>query len=137
MLKERAVELLQEMGIQSVNFYDKKTYLRKGRVHVGIFPVEAAREDQFYFSINGGDELFCISRSLITQCELEEHRGQDKYQVPLELADKIAKDEDLQELEDENFSRMTIRDFAAITWGKPISQKAWLNGLIIKNREHV
>lgn len=30
------------------------------------------------------------------------------------------------------YSAMSLRDFAAITWKKPVSQKKWLNELIIK-----
>jgi hypothetical protein len=33
---------------------------------------------------------------------------------------------------DEPFARMTMKDFCAITWKKPLSDKKWLNDLINK-----
>lgn len=35
---------------------------------------------------------------------------------------------------DEHASKMTIRDYAAIAWKKPVSNKGWLNALILQNQ---
>ena len=46
-----------------------------------------------------------------------------------EESEKLTKNEEENE-EDELMKNMTIRDFAAIMWNSPISNKQWLNKLI-------
>ena len=48
-----------------------------------------------------------------------------------EESEKLTKNEEENE-EDELMKNMTIRDFAAIMWNSPISNKQWLNKLIKK-----
>jgi hypothetical protein len=133
MEKERALLRLKELGINTQNFFDKRTYLREGAVHVGIFPVEAGREDHFYFTVNNENEIYSISRDEIQKCPKEEHLGKEKYQVLLSKADCIYR-ESAEEFMDENVKNMTIRDYCAIHWQKPVSSKDWLNALIIQNK---
>jgi hypothetical protein len=130
MEKERAFEKLKELGIETQNYHNKKTYVWKDRVCVGIFPVEADREEKFYFSINTEDKLYMIDSSLIKGCIIEQHFGKDKYQVPLSFATLIWEDKAYIEPVDENFKNLTIRDLVAIIHKKPISGKDWLNILI-------
>lgn len=135
MEKSKALEKLKELGIDTNNFYDKKTFIKSGEVCIGIFPVEANREENFYFSINTEEELFTLSREVILkEAEQSEHMGKMKYEIALSHAKSLWKDSGVfTERPDDNFKSMTIRDFAAIHWKKPISDKAWLNALIQKN----
>lgn len=72
------------------------------------------------------DELINISE-LHVEPEVKEHVV--KEQVELDFKDTPTGDEDAP------FADMTIRDFAAIQWKKPISQRAWLNELINTNHK--
>lgn len=134
MEKERALEKLKELGIETQNYYNKKTYVWNNRVCVGIFPVEANKEEKFYFSINAEEKIYMISSDTVKSCAIEQHFGKDKYQVPLELATSIWQDQVFVEMPDLPFTKMTVRMFYAMLQNKPVSNVDWLDTLIRQNQ---
>lgn len=133
MEKQRALDKLKELGIDTQNFYDKKTYIYNGEVCVGIFPVEANRDDTFYFSINHEDILYMMSSDAIRKCPTDKHLNQDKFQVPLKLAVELWKEEPFfEELPDMPFSKLSARQYYALTHNIPISGVDWMDAMIKK-----
>lgn len=134
MEKERALEKLKELGIETQNFFNKKTYVRNNEVCIGIFPVEADREEVFYFSINSEEKLYGVDRVVVKDCDLEKHFGQDKYQVPLRHATLLWQNQPYVEMPDLPFTKMTVRMFYAMLQNKPVSNVDWLDTLIRQNQ---
>lgn len=134
MEKERALEKLKELGIETQNFHTKKTYAWNNKACIGIFPVEAEREDKFYFSTNNDEKIYMIASDVVKSCTIEQHYGKDKYQVPLELAVLLWEDKPFTELIDVPFSKITARMFYAMVQNKPVSNVDWLDTLIKQNQ---
>ena len=76
-----------------------------------------------------GDRRFLVPVDELIDVELEMVKAEEEKSGQLDafnLKDAPAADSDLP------YSAMTMRDYAAIQWQKPVSHKKWLNELIIK-----
>lgn len=140
-------------------FYD-----RQGRNVVGIFASEFKRPKGFYFELINRtleplDQERTVYRLPYNESFDQEYEMNEKgsYLVPLEelrtvnptsvaisgpsavmtemISSKpISSYKAPAPIEDAPYGEMTIRDFMAITTGKPVSKRAWLNDLIIKTK---
>jgi hypothetical protein len=57
-------------------------------------------------------------------------------EIPFEYEQDEKTDDIIEDDTDQNISSMTIRDFYAIIWDKPVSSKSWLNNLIRKTKNN-
>jgi hypothetical protein len=95
-----------------------------------------SRGEEYSAYIIPTSELVCVNKGSIEtpyneyeKQRLEEPKPQNKISVFPDF-EKEYIPEKLSE--DDSFNSMSIRDFAAIIWRKPVSEKQWLNDLIKK-----
>lgn len=133
MTQEELGAKLKALGINTKNYYPKKSFLRNGEPCVGLF--ERELKEDFYFHNNFDDKIYQLSATSPTDLEEEEHEGRTKYIVPLSRCSELQAAEEYVTLEDEQYGNMTLRDYACIHLKVPETDKTWLNTLIKKSRE--
>lgn len=94
---------------------------------------------ELLYVLDNGDE---INYSLYEKRKEEKKNNEDKepksqssLSIFPDFEEKELKITDMLKPSDDAVSNMTIKDFAAILWKKPISSKEWLNNLINKERQ--
>jgi hypothetical protein len=151
--------LIKELDINEKDFNVKLVFTNAGKRVVGIFPSEFIKDKGFYLEFV--DTFLNPTDSERKVYKLGPRQNYEDiypllqtgaFAVPiedLELVNTVRKavkfipetDINLNELkddlgyEDEQFSKMSIRDIAAILWQAPVSNKKWLNNLINEHRE--
>lgn len=146
MTQEELGKLLKELGINTRNYYPKKSFNWNGVPSVGLF--ERELKEDFYFHNNYDN---CVYKHDATDdiatLETDNFNNMEKFIIPLSNCEKIypetatvshveavEEEEEFVEQDDAPHREMTIRDYAAIKWMKPISNKPWLNKLISENK---
>lgn len=155
-IREFHKDLIEKLGISSLDFNMKMPFMHNGRMVVGIFPSEFAKSKGLYFELvnreleptNPERTVYKIGPNNFYEDEYIAHE-KGSFMVPLEELQEVVKYAapgrfnpgpsrnlaasvpNIPE-EDAPFSEMTIRDYMAIHTGKPVSTKQWLNNLIIK-----
>ena len=141
-------------GIKEFKFIPKCAYKPRGLdgLHLGFFESELKKPIDVYtefvsIDLNPEDPNRNLYKLRHNPHYAEEYEtteanvnGHVRYLIPvaelikieeLEMEESVFPDFDLMNPEnDEPFARMTIKDFCAITWKKPVSAKKWLNDLI-------
>lgn len=164
-VREYHAPLIRALGISPLDFNMKMPfYDRHGRYVVGIFGSEFKKDKGFFFELVTRDldpleserKVYKISRN---DNHEEEYDMNEKgsFLVPVDElrcistpatspAEKpVTKPEEVNtqvlftsrpEVSDAPYSEMTIRDYIAIRYGKPLSLKPWLNELIQSSKIH-
>lgn len=142
--------VMKKVSSKNAYFFPKVPYLTSNGIKVvGLFRSELERmdEDVFIELISMNYEPLDSKRTLYRHRfnphfreEYERAPGNtmDRYNVPVDELEVVWKQPDtpaavpvdVDSVEDNHLSQMTIRDVAAILLKKPVSTKAWLNTLI-------
>lgn len=148
--REYYAEVLQRNGAKPIEFNVKYPFQHAGTKVVGIFPNEFLKENGFYLElVDTNLDPVENPRKIYRVPMIENYEDvyellpKGTYAFPMEelelveqkiLAPEFEVDTQiLNKVKDENISNMTITDFAAIMWMKPVSEKSWLNNLIEQN----
>lgn len=150
--REFHAELLQSHGARDMDFNLKLPWFDKGVKIVGIFPTEFIKPQGFFLEFADSKlDPMDEKRTVYKIGPIENYENiynllsSGSYAVPIEdlqevkavkpeQAQKFKVNFDtLEEVKDDNISNLTITDFAAIMWMKPVSTKSWLNNLINQN----
>jgi len=122
-------EKLDELGIVTKNFYDKKSFLHNSMVVVACYDRELVED--FYFYSTYEKALFKITPESLTLKELYKDLDTDKYFIPRDKWVELwREEEEYNELVDDSFRDITIRQYACIHLGVPKSGLDWLDVLI-------
>ena len=158
-LMEKHKPLFEKEGVSKPKFIPRMAYKHEGELIVGFYPKEIYGEQDIYTEFCSRDyEPEDSQRRLwkwVYNADYEDEykasephptTGDVRYFVPVdELIDVAELYKDTQgqtqlEFDDLNndvsdvpYDAMTMRDYAAIKWRKPVSYKKWLNELITKN----
>jgi len=147
-LREKHQFIFDTLDIPNALFYPKMAYRPHGKdeLYVSFFANELKREGDIYTEFVSRDYMSEDSNRTLWMWRYNPHweeeyetteptDGKPKYGSILNLPkEKIPADpfkafgDDL--IDDVSLSDMTIRDFAAIMLGRPLSHKTWLNKLI-------
>ena len=151
-------ELLGVANPQS-RFYPKSVFTPKGATgrYISLFERELCDPDGFYTELT--DNMYNVENPLkrtLYRFRGNEHSKEEylkdsngnygeRWYVPVDDLEEInvtslvlnrnSEEEEVEAetgVQDAPYAKMTIRDYAAIQWKKPVSQKAWLNDLIKK-----
>lgn len=129
MTKEVLQEKLKSLGITTKNFYIKSSFVNDNEVYVGLFKSEL--EEDFYFYNNYDKNIWKLPKQEdIGEFVQELFQGKMKYLVPMSKSMLIWENKPFEELPDEQFSRITIRQYACIHLKTPNSGTPWLDTLI-------
>ena len=132
MEKQALIDKLKELGIDSANCYPKKSFIDidTAEAVVGLYKGEFASD--FYFYVEYDKTLYVLRKTDYSKFKQEEFLGKTKWIVPLSKCEAVWKDVPLEEVEmiDEQFSNMTLRDYACIHLKVPKTNYPWLNELI-------
>lgn len=148
-LRKKHQPYFEKMGIPDAIFIPKMIY--GDPLIFIVWPSEFRLKQDIYFEKTGKNfesedserNLYVLKfkETFDTDYYKVPHGTDFKYVIPFNQAEKIFSiDEEEFSLgipdpnEDAPFSELMIRDIAAILWKKPVSQKAWLNNLINKNK---
>jgi len=145
-------DLLVANGLVSTDFNFKYPFTSNNTKIVALFPNEFKKKNGFYMefcdsNLNPTDPERTVYKigPIENYEDVYELLPAGTYAVPLEELDVVKKEvkqrvqdfkvdfDTLAEVKDDNITNMTITDFAAIMWMKPVSQKNWLNNLISQN----
>ena len=135
MTKQDIINKLKELGIKTENCYPKNSFVQEGVVYVGLFKREL--EDDFYFYVAFTKSLYHLPKQdSLDGFKTESFQDKPKYLVPLDRARVVWKEEEeYEELVDEPFSKISIRQYACIHLGLPESGLPWLDDLITKSKK--
>jgi len=150
--REYHKDILQHYNAKATDFNFKKEFMDARQKVVGIFPSEFKKDNGFFLEfIDSNLDPTDKERKLYRLQPTENYEDiynllqSGSYAVPLEDLEVASipvkekkKDfevnfDTLNEIKDDNISNMTITDFAAIMWMKPVSTRPWLNNLINQN----
>jgi hypothetical protein len=131
--KTQIIEKLAELGITTVNCYPKKTYLRDGVPHIGLY--ESELKDDFYHYDEYTKAMYKLPKAKYSSYELEDFNGTSKYQVPFVKFEKIWDNKPFVEVVDVSYRDMTLRQHTCIELEIPDSGLDWLDILITKANE--
>jgi len=153
-LREKHQDVFEEIGKPHAYFYPKIAYrpVDKDELYVSFFPSELNKGDDIYTEFISRDytpedsnrTLWVLRYNPHWKEEYEPTQVNDlstaRYLVPVSELSKVNLPKKEQEadpfrsladfVDDCPFSQMTVRDFATIMTGKPVSYKTWLNKLI-------
>lgn len=154
-LREKHQPVFDAIGVPNAYFYPKIAYRPSGKdeLYVSFFPSELSREANVYTEFVSRDYISEDSNRTLWMWRYNPHWeeeyeatppnevGHVRFLVPVSELIKItmpkekeaAPSFDLFEsgiIADCPISEMTVRDFATIMTGKPLSTKQWLNELI-------
>ena len=134
MTKQDIIDKLKELGIKTDNCYPKNSFVQEGTVYVGLFKREL--EDDFYFYVPYTKSLYHLPKQdTLDNFKEEKFQDKPKFLVPLDKARVVWKEEqEFEELVDELFTKVTIRQYACIHLGLPESGLPWLDDLITKSK---
>ncbi len=131
-------------------YYPKLFYTPSGKLglYVSFFASELNRGrdiytemvDRYYVSQDETRTLYKLEYNQFWATQYEKCSGTPlRYIVPvkeLEVVSKpIPEEVDDDQGDDVEIAQMTIRDFAAIMWKKPVSHRNWLNILISNEKD--
>jgi hypothetical protein len=157
-LREKHQLVFEEIGKPSAYFYPKIAYrpTDKDELYVSFFPSELNKGDDIYTEFINRDynpedsnrTLWVLKYNPHWKEEYEPTQVNDlstaRYLVPVSELSKVNLPKKEQEADpfkslvdftdDCALSQMTVRDFATIMLGRPLSHKTWLNNLITGNR---
>jgi len=127
MNKEQIIEKLKELGIISSNCYPKNSFVKDYDVYIGCYSRELA--DDFYF-YNGFDKsIYKISKyQYLDKWSFEQSTG--KYLIPKSDWEEIWVDKPFEELADQPFRDITVRQYACIHLKVPKTGLVWLDEII-------
>lgn len=144
--------LLNHYGARDVDFNFKSQFTNKGFKVIALYPSELIKTNGFFIelidsNLNPIDPKRTVYRMNAVENyeDVYEMLQTGAYAVPMEELEVVKIEEkvsapkfevdmgSLNKVEDANISNMTITDFAAIMWMKPVSEKVWLNNLILQN----
>lgn len=159
-LKEYHQPTFDANGIVNPTFIPKMAYKPFGKteVHIGFFMNEISKGDDVYVEFTSKElvpedperRLYKWRFNPNFQEEYEQtepnpQSGHTRYLVPINeliVIPRPTQQQSIQQVlnldeipnpdDDLPYNQMTIRDYAAIHLGKPVSRKKWLNDLIIK-----
>lgn len=147
--------LLQQYNVPDADFTVKSKFTNNSAHVIGVFPSEFKKAGGLYFEFVD-KELSPVDPERkvwkLNPVENYEHTymllQSGSYAVPIdELEEVVVKrvHQPLPEFNlssispgektDDHFSKMTIRDLAAILWQEPVSDKDWLNSLVIETKQ--
>ncbi len=156
-LKEHHEKLFKKENVNNPKFIPRMAYQNEGELIVGFYPSEARGEVDIYTEFcsrdyDPEDPDRTLYKWIYNPNYAEEYRhsdphpttGDKRFLVPVDElvnvtelhkdGDIMSKIETFDSIPDQNsdlpIDALTIRDFAAIMWQKPVSHKAWLNELI-------
>lgn len=153
-LREKHQEAFNEIGKPNAYFYPKIAYRPsdKDDLYVSFFPSELNKGDDIYTEFinreydpeDGNRTLWVLKYNPYWKEEYEPTQVNDlstaRYLVPVTELSKVNLPKKEQEadpfksledhIDDCSIGQMTLRDFATIMLGKPMSHKPWLNKLI-------
>lgn len=154
-LREKHQTFFEEIGKPQSYFYPKIAYrpADKDELYVSFFPSELSKGDDIYTEFinrdynpeDGNRALWVLKYNPHWREEYEPTQVNDlnsaRYLVPVSELCKITplkkEEEDADPfkslvdfVDDCPINQMTLRDFATIMTGKPLSYKSWLNKLI-------
>jgi len=159
-LMEKHKPLFEKEGVTNPKFIPRMAYKHNGELIIGFYPKEMYGEQDIYTEFCSRDyEPEDPERKLYkwvfnphyeTEYEASEPHpttGDVRYLIPVdelidveELHKSVESNKQTEMFEDfvdvsadVPYDSMTLRDFAAIQWKKPVSHKKWLNELITKN----
>lgn len=132
MEKQEIINKLKELGIQSENCYPKNSFIDRESAEpvVGLYKTEFASD--FYFYVAFDKTLYVLRKTDFSQFKEDIFLGKTKWLVPLSKCEEVWKDVPLEDIEmiDEQFSKMTLRDYACIHLKVPKTNYPWLNEII-------
>lgn len=153
--RERFKPIFEQLKVSEMSFYPKMLFQRNRLLCVALYKNELERTEGFYTVIvdpqfdplDGEFKLYHLKQNpkYATEYSLLET---DKWAIPYDAFEEV--DMQLLMLDslrnqpiktdipiqldntdvDSPMSDMTVRDFAAITWRVPVSNKDWLNQMI-------
>lgn len=141
-------ELLDFYKIPDFDYNVKYPWTKNGQKIVGLFPNEMTKKNGFYFEfVDSYLDPADVNRTVYKFNAVDNYENvyelmeSGTYAVPVEELDIVrfekTKADEFKikvpievESHDDHFSKMTIKDFAAIVWQSPVSDKEWLNDLI-------
>lgn len=128
--KEKIIQKLKELGIDSDNCYPKKTFMKNFELVVGVFASEF--ESDCYFAGDYGKKLYKIpaTTKFKAMYEKDTFQGKDKWLVPVSSCQIVWEDKAFVELPNSPFSSVTLREYACIHLKLPQSGNPWLDTLI-------
>tara|TARA_R110002153_G_scaffold45847_1_gene129183 strand:- start:2538 stop:3086 length:549 start_codon:yes stop_codon:yes gene_type:complete len=158
-LMEKHKPLFEKEGVFNPKFIPRMAYKHEGELIVGFYPKEIYGDQNIYTEFCSRDYepedsqrrlwKWIYNPDFETEYKTSEPHpttGDVRYFVPVdELIDVATQHKDnpeqlqlsLKDLDgdvpDMPYDAMSIRDYAAIKWKKPVSSKKWLNELITKN----
>lgn len=153
-------EKMADLCGDSPKFIPRMAYKHKGELVIGFYPREIYGNTDIYTEFVSRDYTpedkqrrlykWMFNSEYATEYELSDPHdatGDRRYLIPVdELVDvqEFHDDRETDETEtqvselpdidsDIPYDAMTLRDYAAIKWKKPVSHKKWLNTLITNN----
>lgn len=137
---------LEANEIDPKSFYPKVPYLNKGTQCIGLYERELTGVFCTELSTNDYSGPYSPTRELYIWKGVPAHKEEypmdnsgQRYLVPIAelmvlepVKKKVSQIEIDGEEIDSNINTMTIRDRCAIEWKIPVSNKKWLNELIVK-----
>lgn len=158
-LMEKHKPLFEKEGVSNPKFIPRMAYKHEGELIIGFYPKEIYGEQNIYTEFCSRDYepedsqrrlwKWIYNPDFETEYRASEPHpttGDVRYFVPVdELIDVATQHKDNpeqaklefkdldQDVSDMPYEAMTMRDYAAIKWRKPVSSKKWLNELITKN----
>ena len=146
--------LLQQFNVPDADFNVKLVFTNNGQKVIGVFPNEFTKKNGFYIEfvdktltptdpdrkvyrldpVDNFESVYNILQSGSYAVPIDELTEVTikKVQQPLPEFTDLNKSTDRF---DEHFSKMTIKDLASILWQSPVSDKKWLNDLIIESKQ--
>ncbi len=143
-------KILQDYDIEPKAFNVKMAFTNKGQKIVGIFENEFKKPNGFFIELVDSNLDPIDPKRKIHKlaprsnfADVYELLPYGSYAVPVEDLELVVpaslehiniSAEDPGKIYDDHFSKMTIKDLAAILWQSPVSDKRWLNDLIEKTK---
>ena len=149
-LRQHHQSILDELGKSDAYFYPKMAYrpANKDELYISCFPSELYKGDDIYTEFvnreyipeDSNRTLWVLKHNPFWKEEYELTIAGDKYLIPVSELTKVNLPKKVEEVDsfkslsdfvdDSPINDMTIRHFATIMLGKPVSKKQWLNKLI-------
>lgn len=149
--------LLNEYNVPDADFNVKLVFTNNNNKVVGIFPNEFKKENGFYIEFVDNKLDPTDPERKVYRLEARENYESvyniltsGAYAVPIEELKEVQPKKqpthqpvqldpnfltDNSKTTDEGYTKMTIRDLAAILWQTPVSNKSWLNQLINETKQ--
>jgi hypothetical protein len=159
LLMEKHKPLFEKEGVTNPKFIPRMAYKHNGELIIGFYPKEMYGEQDIYTEFCSREYEPEDPERILYKWKYNPHyeeeyeasdphptTGDVRYLIPVDELINVA-EEHKEESKDqpqlfEEFDKkssdvpydaMTLRDYAAIQWQKPVSHKKWLNELITKN----